>query len=215
MNIRCNHASLMWRPVAGLLLCGLFVSLPAVAEELYQAAPIRPSHGYLLIRIAGANGERIERFEFTNQETGYVVTMRTDVCKPAGPRARMCIVISPPGRYFWSKYEVEYRIGMEPSLNQDPPIIREAPGSTSDTFEIAPGVINYIGDWEMRISAGDVRSSGTRRWSVDIRQNTKTLGRLFEEFPDYSNRYEIYLSMMGKEAISLREFLSIVLEHSE
>jgi hypothetical protein len=205
----------MSRPVAGLLLCGLFVSLPAVAEELNQVAPIQPSHGYLLIRIAGASGERIERFEFTNQETGYVVTMRTDVCKPAGPRARMCIVISPPGRYFWSKYEVEYRIGIEPSQNQDPPIIRETPGSASDTFEIAPGVINYIGDWEMRISAGDVRSSGTRRWSVDIRQNTKTLGRLFEEFPDYSNRYEIYLSMMGREAISLREFLSIVQEHSE
>jgi hypothetical protein len=205
----------MSRPVAGLLLCGLFVSLPAVAEELNQVAPIQPSHGYLLIRIAGASGERIERFEFTNQETGYVVTMRTDVCKPAGPRARMCIVISPPGRYFWSKYEVEYRIGMEPSLNQDPPIIREAPGSTSDTFEIAPGVINYIGDWEMRISAGDVRNSVTRRWSVDIRQNTKTLGRLLEEFPDYSNRYDIYLSMMVREAISLREFLSIVQEHSE
>jgi hypothetical protein len=162
----------MSRPVAGLLLCGLFVSPPGVAEELHQAAPIRPSHGYLLIRIAGASGERIERFEFTNQETGYVVTMRTDVCKPAGPRARMRIVISPPGRYFWSKYEVEYRIGMEQSLNQDPPIIREAPGSASDTFEIAPGVINYIGDWEMRISAGDVRSSVTRRWSVDIRQDT-------------------------------------------
>ncbi len=104
---------------------------------------------------------------------------------------------------------------MEQTLNQDPPIIREVPGSASDTFEIVPGVINYIGDWEMRISAGDVRSSVTRRWSVDIRQNTKTLGRLFEEFPDYANRYEIYLSMMGKEAISLREFLSIVQEHSE
>jgi hypothetical protein len=73
----------------------------------------------------------------------------------------------------------------------------------------------------MRITAGDyfkaddINSTVTRRWSVDIRQNKKTPGRLFEEFPGYANRYEIYLSMMGKKAISLREFLSIVEEHSE
>jgi hypothetical protein len=133
----------------------------------------------------------------------------------------MCIVISPPGRYFWSKYEAEYRIRMEKSTIQDPPITRERPSTASDTFEIISGVINYIGDWEMRITAGDyfeaddIKSAVTRRWSVDIRQNKKTLGRLFEEFPGYANRYEIYLSMMGKKAISLREFLSIVEEHSK
>jgi len=220
LTMRCNGTSLTSK-LAILSLCGLLISSPGLAEEPVYGALLQAGHGYLLIRVTGADGERVERFEFTNQDTGYVVTMRTNVCKPAGPRARMCIVISPPGRYFWSKYEVEYRIRMEKSKIQDPPITREGPSTASDTFEIVSGVINYIGDWEMRITAGDyykaedINSTVTRRWSIDIRQNTKTLGRLFEEFPGYTNRYEIYLSMMGKKAISLREFLDIVQEHSE
>jgi len=218
--MRCSGTSPASKS-AMLSLCGFLISSPGLAEEPDYGAPLQTGHGYLLIRISGVDGERVEKFEFTNQDSGYVVTMRTNVCKPAGQRARMCMVISPPGRYFWSKYEVEYRIRLEPSTIQDPPITREGPSTASDTFEIVPGVINYIGDWEMRITGGDyykaddISSTVTRRWSVDIRQNTKTLERLFEEFPDYANRYEIYLSMMGKQAISLREFLSIVQEHSE
>lgn len=117
----------------------------------------------------------------------------------------------PSGRYFWSKYESEYRIGLEHSTLQDPAIRREAPSSASDTFEIIAGTINYIGDWEMRIRTEDFTAH--RRWSVEISQNKKTLERLFEHFPEYANQYEIYLSMMGKKAVSLQEFLRIVAEH--
>jgi len=81
----------------------------------------------------------------------------------------MCLIISPAGRYYWSRYESEYRIRFEYSKIQDLPISREAPSSADDTFEIAP---------------------------------------------DYANNFDIYLSMMGKEAISLREFLQIVQEQS-
>jgi len=99
--MRCNGTSLTSK-LAILSLCGLLTSSPGLAEEPVYGALPQADHGYLLIRIFGADGERVERFEFT-----------------------------------------------------------------------------------------------------------------FEEFPGYANRYEIYLSMMGKKAISLREFLSIVEEHSE
>ena len=199
-------------------------SSPGLTEAPRNEILHQSHHGYLLIRIVGAGGEKEARFEFTNQDTGYVVKVRTDSCKSAGPNARMCIAVSPPGRYSWSKYESEYRFRFEHSTIQDPAIRREAPGSASDTFEIVSGVINYVGDWEMRITSGDVsqRSAGqlaglsmSRRWSVDISQNTKTLERLFERFPEYTDRYEIYLSMMGKKAISLQEFLEIVQKHSD
>jgi len=93
------------------------------------------------------------------------------------------LVILPSGRYFWSKYESEYRIGLEHSTLQDPAIRREAPSSASDTFEIIAGAINYIGDWEMRIRTEDFTAH--RRWSVEISQNKK-------RWNDYSN---IFLSM--------------------
>jgi hypothetical protein len=113
---------------------------------------------------------------------------------------------------------------MERSQTQDPAIIRDEPSSAGDTFEIVAGSINYVGDWEMNISSGNVEqrslSSGpsgvtqVRRWSVDTRQNTDTLQRLFEIFPGHTERYGIHLSMMGKQAISLQEFLKLVEQNS-
>ncbi len=43
----------------------------------------------------------------------------------------------------------------------------------------------------------------------------KTLERLIDRYPDHVNKYEVYLSMMGKKAISLMEFQRIVKELSE
>ena len=83
-----------------------------------------------------------------------------------------------------------------------------------DTFEIVSGAINYVGDWEMRITfifTGHADSpTYNNTWSVDIQQNTKSLERLFDLFPEYTARYPISLSMMGKEAISLQDFLKLV-----
>ncbi len=116
-------------------------------------------------------------------------------------------------------------VRLERSRIQDPAIIRDEPGSASDTFEIIAGAINYVGDWEMNIRSGNVEQRSltgapadvtmVRRWSVDTRQNSETLQKLFEVFPDYANRFGIYLSMMGKKAISLKEFLKIVEQNAE
>jgi hypothetical protein len=43
----------------------------------------------------------------------------------------------------------------------------------------------------------------------------ETVERLIDRYPEYTKRYEIYLSMMDKNAISLKEFLKIVKEHSD
>lgn len=199
-----------FRQLAVLYLCSAFLSSPIfAAEPMYDLALLK-SHGYLLIRFVGSSGERVTRFEITNVDTGEVVRTNPDLCKSAGANAWMCLEGVPRGRYFWSKYASEYRVGLEFSRNQGPVIEQEQPSSASDTFQVVAGVINYAGDWDISITS----DGPTWRYSVDIDQDIKTLQRLFERFPDYANTYEIYLSMMGKEAISFVEFRKIVEQQS-
>ncbi len=196
--------------LAVFCLVGVSLSSPILTAETAGDIALQPDHGFLLIRIVGASGERIKRLDFTNVDTRKIIKTRSDMYKSAGPNAWMCLLPLPAGRYFWSKYASDYSIGLELSRNQDPVIGQKEPSSASDTFEIVPGVINYAGDWKIRIAS----DGPSRRWSVDVNQNIKTLERLFERYPKYANKYEIYLSMMGKEAISFVEFQKIVEQHS-
>lgn len=206
---------------ASLWACCLLASFPVLAAEPGTAPVLQAGHGFLMVRIIGANNEQNPRFEFTNQGSADVVKVNTTLCKRAGPKARICVLEAKPGRYFWSKYESGHRVRMEDSRYQDPPIIREKPGSASDTFEIVAGVINYIGDWHMVMSAGNIDLTDMaplavqRRWSVDIKSSPQTLQRLFTDFPEYTSKYHIFLSMMGKKALSLQEFLELVEKQSK
>ena len=185
-----------------------------LAEEEGNGPVLQDGQGYLLIRIVGAGGEKDALFQFRNNDTDHELEVRSEFCQSAGPNARLCIVSSPPGRYYWSRYESETRFRGERSKTQDRAITRDAPSSEDDTFEIVSGAINYVGDWEMRITfifTGHADSpTYNNTWSVDIQQNTKSLERLFDLFPEYTARYPISLSMMGKEAISLQDFLKLV-----
>ena len=195
-----------FKPAAILWLGCLFVSSPNVAEESPDEMALQPGHGYLLIRVICPAGERIARLEMTNLETGAVITTSSDMYKSAGQRAWMGLIALPEGRYFWSEYEPVYSVGLEqPRFN--PVLKRSGPSSASDTFEIVPGVINYVGDWVMAFS-------GPGRDPI-IKHNMKTVELLVDRYPEYVKRYEIYLSMMGKTAISLKEFLKLVEEHSD
>ena len=173
------------------------------------------------IRIDGIGSEEEATFDFTEQESGYVVKLTDGECKAAGPTSKMCIVIAPPGRYFWSRFEQTVYFRNELSINQLPPIRREKPSTADDTFEIVPGALNYIGDWQMHISAGDagqldkLRNNAvvSKSWKLDIDQEIKSLAKLYDVFPDYAKIYEISLSMMGKESIPLAEFIKIMQEN--
>ena len=198
------------------LVCIFALALPA---GVYAQADLpRFGFGYLLIRIDGIGSEEEATFDFTEQESGYVVKLTDGECKSAGASSKMCIVIAPPGRYFWSRYELTVYFRNELSINQLPPIRRDQPGAADDTFEIVPGMLNYVGDWQMHITAGDgaqpdrLRNQAlvSKTWRLDIDQEIKSLAKLYDVFPDYANVYEISLSMMGKESIPLSDFLEIM-----
>jgi len=53
----------------------------------------------------------------------------------------------------------------------------------------------------MNMSAGDIPSSDLPPLSAQ---------RLFTDFPEYTSRYHISLSMIGKKALSLQEYLKLV-----
>ena len=184
-------------------LCCLFVSSPTLAEESPDEIALQPGYGYVLIRVIFPHEYRIASFEMTNFDTGDVVKTNSRMYKSAGLNAWMCLVAIPKGRYFLS----EYRWVLLRTPRASERYTQEGPRSASDIFEIVPGVINYAGDWLMRIN--------TRNWNPIISHNIKTVERLIDRYPEYANRYEIYLSMMGKNAISLKEFLKLVKEHSD
>lgn len=193
--------------LAILHLSCLSVANTTFAEQSPDEIALSPGDGFLLIRLICNEGERVGRLDFKNLQTGVVITTRTDSYKSAGHKAWMALLALPEGRYFWSEYEHFYRIGNEqPRLNTR--LTRTGGAvSTNETFEVVSGVINYAGDWVMRIN--------WHRLDPIIGLDMKTLERLIDRYPDHVNKYEVYLSMMGKKAISLMEFQRIVKELSE
>ena len=180
-------------------LCCLFASSPTLAEKAPDEIALQPGYGYLLIRVIGRSGERVVRLEMTNLDTGYVIKTNSRMYKSAGLYAWMCLVAVPEGRYFVSKYAPSYGDYYAGWFNGKS-IRLEAPSSASDTFEIAPRVVNYVGDWTMRVV-----SSRRMQLDTNIEFDKSTLERYLTQYPQYSNKYEIYLSVMGQEAISLAE----------
>ena len=184
----------------------LFFSGPNLADE----ALLPSGHGYMLIRVKLFQRERVGRLAMSNVDTNHVIRIRTNSFEPAGTNAWMAVVAIPYGRYFWSEYESIYGTGVEAARDLNEMHRRSAPGSASDTFEIVSGVVNYIGDWKMRIV-----SSQQPILDPIVEYDKSTLERYVAYYPEYANRYEIYLSIMGKEAISLNELVKITEEQSE
>jgi len=192
---------------AASVLCCVFFVLPCYADD--------PADGFLLIRMTEADNEAVANLDLTNVDTGAVVEIRSNKCSKGGVSSRICLVPATAGRYFWTRFEMIFRLRGARSAVEAPGIRRTSPGSSEDSVEIVAGAISYIGDW--RLDDGDVWNSHShqRRYSVDIRQNFEALQQFYEHFPDEAANYEIYLSMLGKEAISLRDFLKLVERESE
>ena len=180
-------------------ICILF-SGTSLAED----APLLSDQGYMLIRVSLNQGERVGTLSMSNVDTNEVVRCRTDSFESAGSNGWMALVAMPTGRYFWSEYETSLGTNVEAARNLSQMHKRKSPGSASDTFEIVPGVVNYVGDWTMRVVA-------SQRAPLDpiIEYDKSTLERYLAQYPEHANKYEIYLSVMGKAAISLQELAKI------
>jgi len=194
--------SMLQRATLLLVLSGSLLPLapPLMADETV----LPPDHGFMLIRFKLNPTEKIATFAISNVDTDEEVKIGTRSFLTAGANAWMAIVPAPPGRYFWSEFESIYGTGVEASRNLNQGVRRTAPGSASDSFEIVSGVVNYVGDWQMR----RLQSQKARLDAV-IEFDKSTLERYVADYAELANKYEIYLSMMGKEAISLDELAKL------
>ena len=188
-----------------ILLACLMVSMPALPDEVTGEEVLPPDHGYMLIHVDVNLGERINMFAFTEVDTKHEVRTRVKSFKPVGVNAWMALVAMPSGRYYWSEYEATATRSVEGSRNIDNIFRRRAPSSADDSFEIVSGAVNYIGNWRMRVVSVD-------RHRIDpiIGYETSTLQQYVEDYPELANKHQVYVSMMGKEAISLDELAKIV-----
>ncbi len=192
------------------LLVGLMVSSPALPDEVTGEADLPPDHGYMLIHVDVNQRERINVFSFTDVDTKHKVKTRMKSFRSVGVNAWMALVAVPSGRYFWSEYEAIANSSVEGFRNLDSLFGRSAPSSADDSFEIVSGVVNYVGNWRMRVV-----SSNRRRIDPIISYETSTLQRYVEEYPELANKHQVYVSMMGKAAISLDELVKIMNSRSE
>ena len=184
----------------------LFFSSPSLADE----ALLPSEHGYMLICLKLTPRERVDILAMSNVDTNEVIRIRRKSFVPAGVNAWMALVAMPNGRFFMSEYQPMFGVVGEEAQQLNRRHRRTAPGSNSDTFEIVPGVVNYVGDWTMR-----VETSRRAKLNPIVEFDKSTLERYVTQYPEYSNRYEIYLSVMGKDAISLDELVKIAEEQSD
>ena len=136
-------------------LCLLFgiacfvIPTPAPAD----IAALSEGQGYLLIRVQTNPRERVRQFFMADIDSETVVAMRIDDFLDVGSSAWMAVVPAPKGRYYLSVYEPFYDKGTPIGRNLNQIHRRFAPDSADETFEIEAGVINYVGDWKMRLIA--------------------------------------------------------------
>lgn len=180
-------------------ICTLFAG-----ASLADDAPLSSDQGYMLIRVSLNKGERIGTLAMSNVDTNEIIRSRTKNFELSGSNAWMALVAMPSGRYFWSEYETSLGSSTDSARNSSQMYRRKSPGSASDTFEIVPGAVNYVGDWTMRVVA-------SQRGQLDpiIAYDKSTLERYLAQYPEKANKYQIYLSVMGKAAISLEELAKI------
>jgi hypothetical protein len=195
------------RLLAASFLCCCFCSIACLADDKADT--------YLLIRVNEVHNEAIARIDLTHVDTGSIVRIRSNTCNKGSVSSRICLVPAPAGRYFWTRFDMVYLLRGAQSRVEGPGIRRTTPESPSDSVEIVAGAINYIGDWQLDNIAQSHRHSHRPDYSVGIRQDPKALQEFYEHFPDEAAGYEIYLSMRGKKAISLRDFLKLVEQQTE
>ena len=119
------------------------------------------------------------------------------------PASMMALMAMPHGYYFWSEFQSKHGAGGLPTSTSVQTFTQRAPDSANKIIEIVPGAVNYVGDWELRISS--LASPRAMKLNRRIEFGKSTLEQYLAEYPEYANKYEIYVSKMGEKAISLNE----------
>ena len=176
--------------------CCLFLFGPGNFVEAQSQA----DYGYMLIRVHLSARERVDVLAMTNVDTREDVRLHEDSFETAGVNAYIALVPIKAGRYFLSEYQPRYGISTTENRQMAARQTRSDPGSDSNTFEILAGVVNYVGDWTLLMDA-------SRRMSFDptVEFDKSTLETYLTQYPEESSQFEIYLSPMGGNAISLNE----------
>jgi hypothetical protein len=178
---------------------GLFYSGPNLADN----APLPSEHGFMLVRVILEPPARVGLLSMTNLDTNSLVTIRSSSFKRVGINAWITLVAMPNGHYYLSEFQSKYGSGGLRMRTSARALTQGAPESASETIEIVSGVVNYVGDWKMRISS--LASPRAMETSRTIEFGRSTLEKYFAKYPEYANKYEIYISEVGEKAISLNE----------
>lgn len=182
-----------------LVGCALLMS---PHRNLADEALLPPDHGYMLIRLKLTARERVAILAMSNVDTDGTIRIRGKSFDAAGVNAWIALVPMPGGRYFMSEYQPMFGIVGEEAQSLDRRHQRADPSSEKELLQIVPGVVNYVGDWEMR-----VRSSQRMQLNPVIEFEKTTLERFLSDYPEHAKRYPIYLSPMGQDAVALEDLV--------
>lgn len=205
-------------------LCG-FVFLVARASAENNPADdfsLPADHGYILVRITMNDRLNIpnrDRIVFSNYDTGESFSVQPKTPHTAGVNAWLSLISTTKGRYYFSRYRSFQGSGQTP--------IAKTEVSDDDIFEVKSGVINYIGDWDLKKFMSEFGSAGQsmgnsrlRDWQrlarLDVAYDLATIEKARAHFPEHFEKQEVFLSFKGKQAISLNDFIMDVLkQHSD
>lgn len=186
------------RAISALLLVVGYLLFPG--PVLADVAALPPDQGFVLIRLKLSANERVDLLQMSSRDTEQVVGIRGKSFRAAGVHSWLALVAMPRGRYFISEYVPKLGIAASERQLLGTRFRWNTPDSDRETFEIAPGVVNYVGDWTMRID-----TSRRAPMNLDIQFDKSTLELYVTQYPEHASKFEIYLSAIGKKAMSLSE----------
>ena len=196
------------RLIAGL--CG-FACL--IAEASPDDSPVDDislpaDHGYVLIRVIMQPRLREitsarDHVVFNDYDTDESFTVRTVTPYKSGVNTSTSLASATEGHYYYSR-----RV-FPGELEFNPPIARTAVRA-DDIFEVRSGVVNYVGDWELKTDWNSIGS----RLEIDVTYDLAVFEKAMEHFPEHLREYEVFISIKGKQAISLNDFVEIVKQNS-
>lgn len=169
------------RPSRAILASVLLLAACETTPGLDQ--PLGPDEALLLAQV-GNRGFPVQGIIFRCMETQESVSLAADLARPTVHLVRV-----PAGRYFLRALKPVYANVIVEPMNE--------PRTPDEVFEVAPGRINYAGDWwamESRRVSGPV-------WSIGVEYTSQTVRDAQAKHPEVFERYELVVSPRGAEPV--------------